>query len=414
MAADTIIVNAGERINAKLKNLHPGDTLLVRAGTYHESLTLPRDGLPDKRIVLRAFANEKPLIANSETLLTWNKSWWLIQGLVFDQQGARQDAIKLSGNNNILRGCELRNGQKDGIDGRGHSQNNLIEDCLIHDFVNGAGADAHGIAINPGLSGWKILKNRIYNCGGDCIQFYADEEDSVSGYAKNFTISNNVFYTTLGDNSENALDFKGIDGCVVEDNEMYGFANKIWVIQKGCRNVTGSNNRLHDGDRGFEARGEGGLSQANITLVRNVFYNIKEYGIKFDGVANAQVLHNTLVNVAVHSFRIEGEGVTSGAFRNNLIYNCGPAVISGTFHAQAGHNGWFNSQAADLSGAGDVAGLDPKFANPARFNFNLHSNSPARDAGVKVGLQFTGANPDLGAYEIDMAMPVKLNHFSEE
>ena len=94
IAADTIIVNAGESINSKLKNLQPGDTLLVRAGTYRESLSLPMDGLPHKRIVLRAFANEKPVIASSETVLSWNGSWWLIQGLVFDQQGAKQDAIK--------------------------------------------------------------------------------------------------------------------------------------------------------------------------------------------------------------------------------------------------------------------------------------------------------------------------------
>ena len=70
--------------------------------------------------------------------------------LIFDQQGAKQDAVKLSGSNNILRDCEIRNGKKDGIDGRGHSQNNVIENCVIHDFVNGPGKDAHGIVINPG------------------------------------------------------------------------------------------------------------------------------------------------------------------------------------------------------------------------------------------------------------------------
>ncbi len=414
LAADTFIVNAGESINNKLKSLQPGDTLLVRAGTYNESLSLPLDGLPNQRLVLRAFANDKPIISNAQTLLSWNKSWWLIQGLTFDQQGAAVDAIKLTGSNNILRGCELRNGKKDGIDGGGSSRNNVIENCVIHHFVNQPGVDAHGIVINPGATGWKIRNNKIYDCGGDCIQFYADDKISVAQYARNFTIAGNVFYTTLGSNSENALDFKGIDSCVVDGNEMYGFANKIWVIQKGCRNITAANNRMHDADRGFEARGEGGKSQENIKLVRNVIYNIKDYGIKFDGVANVQALNNTLANVATRSFRVEGAGVSSGAFRNNLIYNSGPASVSGTFNAQADHNGWFNSNAEDMSGPGDVTGGDPKFVNAVQFNFNLQAGSPAKDAGVNVGMPYFGAHPDLGAYEIGMTTPVKLNHFSVE
>lgn len=413
--AGTYTVSPGESINSKLKQLQPGDTLLVRAGTYNETLSLPVDGLPNKPIVLRAHGNDKPVIAHTQTLLSWNKSWWVIQGLIFDQQGAAADAIKLTGSNNILRGCEIRNGKKDGIDGGGGgSQNNIIENCAIHDFVNQPGVDAHGIVINPGARGWKILRNTIYNCGGDGIQFYADDQTPVAQYAKNFTIASNIFYTTLGSNSENALDFKGIDSCLVDGNEMHGFANKIWVIQKGCRNITATNNRLHDGDRGIEARGEGGKTQENIKLIRNVIYNISDYGIKFDGVAHAQVLHNTLVNVAARSFRVEGAGVAGGSFRNNLIYNSGPASIAGTFNAQADHNGWFNSSADDMAGEGDVTGDDPKFVNAPSFNFNLQPYSPAKDAGVNVGLPFTGAKPDLGAYEIGSATPVKLNHFSAE
>jgi hypothetical protein len=412
--AGTFIVQSGESINGMLEKLQPGDTLLVRGGTYHESLSLPVDGLPDKRIVLRAYAHEKPIITNAQTVLAWNKSWWLIHGLIFDQQGAKQDAIKLSGSNNILRDCEIRNGKKDGIDGRGHSRNNVIENCSIHDFVNRPGDDAHGIVINPGLRGWKIVKNRIYNCGGDCIQFYAGDKTTAAQYARDFVIAGNVLYTTLGRNSENALDFKGIDGCVVEGNDMYGFANKIWVIQKGCRNIMASNNRLHDADRGIEVRGEDGKSHENIEFIRNAIYNIDAYALKFDGVANAKVLHNTLVNITEHSIRVEGAGVSSGVFRNNLVCNSGPVALSGTFESQLDHNGWFNSRAEELSGARDVTTNDPQFVNALQLNFNLKASSPAKDKGVDVGLPFAGANPDLGAYEVGMAVPAKLDYSSPE
>lgn len=413
--AGTFIVKPGESINDKLKVLQPGDTLLVRAGTYNESLSLPRDGQSGKYLVLKAYPNEKPIITNSTTLLTLSKQWWLIQGLIFDQQGAASDAIKISGSNSILRGCELRNGKKDGIDGDKGSTNITIENCAIYDFVNQPGVDAHGIVVDPGAIGWKILKNKIYNCGGDCIQIYAEDTHPVSDYSKDFTISGNTFYTTLGSNSENGLDFKGIDGCVVDGNELYGFQNKAWVVQKGCRNITGSNNIIHDSERGIEFRGEGGKSQENIKLVRNVLYNIqKYYVIKFDYVANVELYHNTLANSPVIAIRVEGQGISSGKMQNNLISNCGGASVSATFNVTSNYNGWFNSDAGDMAGANDVTGSDPKFVNAAQANFRLASASPAKDKGVNIGLPFTGARPDLGAYEIGMTTPVKLKRLSVE
>ena len=41
---------------------------------------------------------------------------------------------------------------------------------------------------------------------------------------------------------------------------------------------------------------------------------------------------------------------------------------------------------------------DPKFANPNGYDFSLQSGSPAIDAGVDVGIPFTGSSPDLGVY----------------
>ncbi len=413
--AGTFIVKPGESINDKLKLLQPGDTLLVRAGTYNESLALPRDGQSDKRIVLKAYANEKPIITNSTTVLALSKQWWLIQGLIFDQQDAASDAIKISGSNSILRGCEIRNGMKDGIDGAKGSTNITIENCTIYDFVNQPGVDAHGIVVNPGARSWKILKNKIYNCGGDCIQLYAEDTHPVADYSKNFTISGNTFYTTLGANSENALDFKGIDSCLVDGNEMYGFLNKAWVVQKGCRNITATNNVIHDSERGIEFRGEGGKSQENIKLVRNVFYNIQKfYVLKFDNVVNVELYHNTLANSPVTAIRVEGAGINGGKMQNNLISNCGGVSASAISNFTSDYNGWFNTDADELAGANDVTGADPKFVNSAQANFRLASASPAKDKGVNIGLPFTGALPDLGAYEIGATTPVKMKRLSVE
>lgn len=404
LCAGTQEVKPGESINAKLSTLQPGDTLLVRSGTYAEAISLPRSGAAGKPIVLQAYPGEKPVIAVTGTMLNADQDYWVIRGLIFDHLGGASDAVKIRGRFITLSHCELRNGKRDGIDGASSSSDITIENCTIHNFVWQAGNDAHGIVINAGATRWKIINNTIYNCGGDAIQLYASDKTEIANYSKDITISGNILYTTLGADSENALDFKGVDGCLVDGNEMYGFENKAWVTQKGCRNITGSNNFIHDSQRGIEFRGEGGKSQMNIRLVRNVIYNIRQYyAIKFDDVANVEILHNTLANIAAKSFRIEGEGLRGGVIRNNLIYNSGSVSISGPFNCQVGHNGWFNAKAKAMQGEGDLTGSDPFFKNAVQANFELQASSPARDAGVNLGQPFVGNNPDLGAFEFGVA-----------
>ena len=419
--ANSIVAKPGDNLSAKLATLQPGDTLLLRGGIYNAKIVLPRSGSAGKLIAIRAYPGEKPVIATSGAVLNLNKDFWLIEGLIFDQQKDSTDAVPVSGSNNIIRRCEFRNGSRDCIDGSSKSRNNIIEQCTIHDFVWKRGNDAHGIVLNPGARGWIIRNNTIYNCGGDCIQLYADDKTSVASYSKNITISGNILYTKLGADSENALDFKGVDSCLVEANEMYGFANKAWVTQKGCRNITGRYNRIHDSQRGMEFRGEGGKTQANIRLHKNVLYNIQDfYAIKFDGVVNVEIANNTIANVKATCFRVEGQGLQGGYFRNNLIYQTEPPSLSGSFNLQADHNGWFKTTAKNLGSATDRSGDDPRFANAAAFNFILQTGSPAIDAGVNIGLAFKGIAPDLGAHELGegtvavdelTSSPVWPNHF---
>jgi hypothetical protein len=390
----------GDDLSAKLAALQPGDTLLLRGGTYNEGLSLPRSGSAGKLLVVRAYPGEKPVISTGGAVLSLNKDFWLIEGVVFDHQKNASDAVPVSGSHNIIRRCEFRNGQRDCFDGKSGSRNNVIENCIIRDFVWKPGSDAHGIVLNPGARGWIIRNNTIYNCGGDCIQLYADDSTPVAGYSQNITISGNIFYTTLGSGSENALDFKGVDSCLVEANEMYGFADKAWVVQKGCRNITGRFNIIHDSQRGMEFRGEGGKTQENIRLFKNILYNIQDfYAVKFDGVANVEMANNTIANINAACLRIEGNGVQGGYFRNNLIYQAEAPSLSGDFDCQFDHNGWFQTPAKDLSGSGDRSGNDPLFTNAAKFDFTLRANSPAIDAGMNVGFSFKGAAPDLGAQE---------------
>lgn len=413
--AETKIVNSTQSIGAKLSTLAPGDTLMIRAGTYRESLSLPGSGTAGKPIVLMAYPGEKPVIQSSSEILKLNKSYWIFDGLIFDHENASSDLMKISssGTHNIIRNCEFRNGKRDAID-VGGGTDNVIENNIIHDFVWQAGSDAHGIVTSPGVARLKIRNNIIYNCGGDGIQLYASGSDPVSSYARDIEITGNKIYTELGSDSENALDFKGVDGAVVENNEMYGFENKAVVVQKGCRNLRFERNVIYDSQRGMEFRGENGKSQENIVVQRNIIHSIRQYyGVKFDWVDQVTFVNNTLAFIEPAAIRIEEEGVTNSLFANNLFYRCGKPSIKGTFDAQHSHNGWFQTSAGEVSGGNDISGSDPQFVNAAAFDFRLSEGSPAVDAGMNVGLPFRGAAPEIGAFELgDDPTPVQLVSFS--
>lgn len=401
LLAGNEIVLPNERINAKLATLQPGDTLFVRAGTYRERLYFPRSGTAAQPIVLMAHPGEKPLITSTETLFELDQSYWIIDGFIFDHENADSDAILIGRNAafNMIRNCEIRNGRKDGFDIKGGATNITIANNSIHHFFK-SGTDAHGIVTNPGVIGLSVLNNEIYDVSGDCIQLYASDADPISSYSKNITISGNRFYTTLGSDSENALDFKGVDGCVVSNNEIFGFEDKAIVVQKGCRNIVVEQNRIYDSQRGMEFRGEGGKPQKNMIVRKNLIYNIGDYyAVKFDWVDSVQFVNNTLAFVKPAALRIEEEGVTNGIFKNNLFYRCDEPRIRGTFEATFSHNGWFDTDAGDLAGPNDLTGSQPGMVGAATYNFQLTAASPAIDAGADVGLQYRGEAPDLGAFE---------------
>src|SRR4030095_9083192 len=109
-------------------------------------------------------------------------------------------------------------------------------------------------------------------------------------------------------------------------------------------------------------------------------------------------------------------GICWGGPSNATSPGCSPGTTYDD--TGAGITSW---QAAAPSGvaSGNISG-DPLFANPAGEDFRLchapggpvaswSGAAPAINAGVKVGLSFNGAAPDLGALETTgLAAPSKI------
>lgn len=60
-------------IQAAVNKLNPGDTLLIRGGVYRETVTFPRDGAPQKPILIRSYNNEKVVISGCDPISGWSK-----------------------------------------------------------------------------------------------------------------------------------------------------------------------------------------------------------------------------------------------------------------------------------------------------------------------------------------------------
>jgi hypothetical protein len=370
-------------------------------------------------MTVRVYPNEKVILTGASGVrITINKDYWTFDGLIIDQANLPTRAVSIAAKHIIIKNAEIRNGQRDGIS-IGHAAFVTIQDSYIHNFMrieNGQRIDAHCIVLNTGArqttTDIKIHRNRIERCSGDGMQIYGVTGQPISTYAKNIEIIDNTFSDGTAEPglTENALDFKAGDTVVVRGNTMTGYQNnKTIVVQKGCRNITVEYNILSYGLSGLEMRQEGGLNflQKNPRVIGNIVHHMRTYALKFDGVVNATVVHNTLAYIGAEPLRFESTlgssapSVHGGLIKNNLIYvtSASPRLQAPLTNIDVGYNGWFQAGAGDFSRSTDTKGPDPFFVNPALDDYHLQLGSPAIDAGTAVGLAFFGAAPDLGALE---------------
>jgi hypothetical protein len=156
-------------------------------------------------------------------------------------------------------------------------------------------------------------------------------------------------------------------------------------------------------------RQEGGLAflQAHHRIIGNLLHHMRSYALKFDGVVDVIVTHNTLAHLGAEAFRFESSlgasvpAVHGGVIKNNLIFAAAkaPAGISRLSLVDIGFNGWFLATPSRMGKASDTLGTEPLFIDVINGQYALQTGSTAIDAGTPVGRAFIGLAPDLGAFE---------------
>ncbi len=226
------------------------------------------------------------------------------------------------------------------------------------------------------LSGWNGIK--VYGCTGT---------------------GNSVHHNTIYNCQHNGIDMLSFSSTTIDV-----YSNNIYDCVCGIYGPSLINSSIYDNDihdskystaidppnvdpvYGIKIGIQSGPTPTSITYRNNRFYNID---VTNRHVASAALCINENVNSKIYNNTIYASYKTYYSFvantnldvHNNLCY--------------ANTNGGDPNTYPDM----DNYGSDPLFVSVVTPKFNLLAGSPVIDQGVGVGLAFTGAAPDLGAYE---------------
>lgn len=418
-----------QTINTALNHAIPGDTVMVRGGTYHEKVVFPKSGVMDKYITLKAYHGEKPIIDGSaftvngrEALVTINNvKFIVVDGFEicnFKTSTGDPKAIMVEGGssyitvkNNTVYGIDYTKLPLDGgcnailIIGNTSVPvtNILVTGNTIHDCKTGYGEN---LTVNGYVDGFTISNNTVYNgqnIGIDAAGGYAANTDATLNYARNGVISGNTCYNI--ESSRGPLGGYGAIGIYVD----------------GARNIVVEKNKVSVADRGIGAVSEtNGFPTDNVIVRNNLVYNCWRTGIYMggylnytgSGTTNSAIVNNTLYNndrVLGAFGEIEGEismreDCTNNVIKNNVIYGGASDMFIHKYTTKGSNNfidynlyytigtalwTWngvsysdFNAWKAACSGdTNSTYGVDPLFISILSLDFRLQSASAAKNSG---------------------------------
>jgi uncharacterized protein (TIGR03437 family) len=268
--------------------------------------------------------------------------------------------ILLVGSNNVLRNSTIAFSAGNGVLAMGDGPR--VFNNVIHD-VDYAGSQAAPIALSfyePAVNRFLLAWNTLYDSGDGGIYHGLFSPKSGSGRV----LHNNIY--------NYGLQTAG-PGC-------------SWVNQADGQGTEIAYNLCHDNPAGT--------------------------GLMFDSAANNFIVHHNVIWNVLTSLNLNRGSTTSKVYNNTFAgtqRGLTPLIAPPQTLALPGtelKNNIFTARLQETNGAilqnNILPGTDPQFVDPTRGNFQLKATSPAIGAGVAIPPYtdgFTGAAPDIGAYD---------------
>jgi parallel beta-helix repeat protein len=234
-------------ISRALKAMLPGDTLLLRGGTYCEQIDFYNlNGSPSAWYTLKNFPGEIPVLYGNYTLgegfIFNNCSYWQIEGLKMTAYtGAgiylKKGSHDIDLNNLTIWGLDGPQGSTAGTEavmGEG-SAYVTVRNCEFSNIgLKYNLPKDHGIYLGYGADHWTIDSNRIHDNSGAGIQMAGYPSGSYNSLVTNNIVSNNHQWGFVV--ATNAR------GNIFQNNRLYGNADcDVYLLQNSSGNSFSNN-----------------------------------------------------------------------------------------------------------------------------------------------------------------------------
>ncbi|MGA9117043.1 MAG: right-handed parallel beta-helix repeat-containing protein [Bacteroidota bacterium] len=349
----------------------PGDTILVRGGVYNLSTTisLSVSGTASLRRFLLAFPGERPVldfsampVGSSNRGINLGGSYWHLKGL--DVRRAGDNGMRITGSHNVVEFCAFIENSDSGLQLDNGASNNQVINCDSYYNADPGQGNADGFA--PKLtvgSGNRLSGCRAWQNSDDGYDGYLRGADDVSTVLENCWVFMNGYLKNGTPSTGNGNGFK-----------LGGSDDRTLMHNVVLRNCLAFDNRV----KGFDQNNNKG----SMTLYHSTGYrNGTNYSFP-------QAL-NTGKTLTLKNCAVLGAAGTIGAF-----------AVQQT-------NSWMPPFAVtpdDFSGL-DTAGLrgprGPDGSLPVLAFLRLAGGSDLIDGGTDLGYPYSGAAPDLGAFEYE-------------
>ncbi len=406
-------------------SIKPGDEIIIKGGTYKESLNISVQGTASAPITIRAASGETPVIEGNSILIS-NSAYVKLQGLSVTKSSYAGIIINKSSNHITVLGCSVYENALGIWIGDGAGMENLIQENNVYNN------STHGIAVDRVncASGkeTKISKNKVYGNGHHGIEIYASyyiiEENEVfeNGHATSGTSGIHLYSASP---QEDTGDYNIIryNLCYRNKESSGPDGNGIQLDQWCNYNKVYYNVCFENDGAGISVYDSANSEIYNNTLVGNMVDPGKSHPFKgelylasdvpgnVNNVKNVKVANNILYAtragippIAVYS-PVNTNPLSIG---NNILYHS----LGDLLYYWAGETGKdINKWNTYAGGGGDDIYGNPLFkslsgsspSNPQ--DLALTAGSPAINKGINLGQtrDFLGNSienaPDIGALE---------------
>ncbi len=393
-------------IQEAVDTVQAGDSIYIKAGTYHERVYIEKSATKSNPIVIKNYHNDRVIIDG--TGINWQGTW----GGLFE----------LSQSNYIsISGVEIEHSTHAGIF-LDNSHHITIRNTKTDDtFSSGIGVwDSDYVLVNK-----NEVKLACNDGEQECISIVTSHHVDV--------IENEVHHNGAGTNGGEGIDVKqGSHDVTVKYNHVhhiYGSSRPALYADASdiyTHHILFESNRVHDVEsNGISVASELGGLLAYVTFVNNIIYNNQDGGMIVGGwtadgetvssnpVEHINIINNTFYNTGSDGIYVDNIYAKDIKIYNNIIQSKNkkesPISIKDDVNISEVdiRKNMLDSEPYSYGQSSEIV-ADPLFVDAQHGDFHLQLNSPAINAGIQNDFslldyeknsRLKDAVWDIGAYE---------------